>query len=172
MPVSVCPECGSFYREYGQKEWVQMSPVKKYLSIAPRAYAFAFFGSLLLDVATAGIFFWITEALHIQIQGNFILASFPFRMLFGNFLLLHYVITLCTANGEKFRKRLVASIRRTRNPDYRQVLEGIGKLYTEDMPWAVPMSRKGRAAFEAMLAEKPVDTELRYPTMFESIQNI
>lgn len=172
MPVSVCPMCRSFYREYGSREWIQMGPVRKYLAICPRADAFAFFASLVLDVVTMGLYLWVIQALNIRTENHPLLASFPIRMLLWNFLLLHYLFTFCSANRDKFLNRLVQSIRRTRNPEYRKVLESLGELHSEDLPGILPLTAGSRAKLAAMLAEKPAEETIYYPSMFDSIKNI
>ena len=50
VPVSRCPQCGELYRERQNREWVQMSPFKKYRSIHPRGWAMAFFPGILLAI--------------------------------------------------------------------------------------------------------------------------
>lgn len=177
VPVSRCPQCGELYRERQNREWVQMSPFKKYRSIHPRGWAMAFFLGILLAILMGMGMMTLLQAIQpaILLLPAFIrkfLAVLYFVLCFVfPFFLAHYLLTCLHVGSESFRVAYCDSILRTRNPEYREYLSKQGPLFDESIPSWVLCTKGARSEIDAYLAGHPDSTEVHIPTFVETINN-
>ena len=177
VPVSRCPQCGELYRERQNREWVQMSPFKKYRSIHPRGWAMAFFPGILLAILMGMGMMTLLQA----ISPVIVLLPAFIRMILGvlfvvlgfvfPFFLAHYLLTCLHVGSESFRVAYCDSILRTRNPEYREYLSKQGPLFDESIPSWVLCTKGARSEIDAYLAGHPDSTEVHIPTFVETISN-
>ena len=168
-PLCVCPRCGGLAQDRQSKEWIQMKPFKRFFSIHPRATATGFF---------LGLLFMILSFSPMALVLNGILPSFLEPVISGLCLVLFflsyplavYLLIRGKVNSDSFRKRYCASILRTRNPEYRALLEKTGPIYDEKIPGAAGCSKKSQAKIDKILATSD-PLPLKLPTLPETIRN-
>ena len=177
VPVSRCPQCGELYRERQNREWVQMSPFKKYRSIHPRGWAMAFFPGILLAIlmgmgmmtllkAISPVIVLLPAFIRMILGVLFVVLGFVFP-----FFLARYLLTCLHVGSESFRVAYCDSILRTRNPEYREYLSKQGPLFDESIPSWVLCTKGARSEIDAYLAGHPDSTEVHIPTFVETINN-
>lgn len=173
-PFSRCPACGSVYRERGLKEWAQMSLLKKYFSINPRAGAFAFFLGIFLMVP---IMMPVVSLVDYSSRTNSPFAPLvglmvPISMILS-FGLAHYFFVCTRANKDKFIDSYCRSVLRTRNTMYADFLNQQGiTLKDESIPNFVLLTKSTKEKIARKLDPANIPTSIRIPTFIESIENV
>lgn len=184
VPVSRCPQCGELYRERQNREWVQMSPFKKYRSIHPRGWAMAFFLGILLAILMGLGMMTLLQAIS---SASLLLPAFiqkilsvlyvvlcfvsPVLCFVFPFFLAHYMLTCLHVGSESFRVAYCDSILRTRNPEYREYLSKQGPLYDEGIPNWVLCTKGAKEMILAYLDEHTDNVDVKIPTFVETINN-
>lgn len=177
VPVSRCPQCGELYRERQNREWVQMSPFKKYRSIHPRGWAMAFFPGILLAIlmgmgmmtllkAISPVIVLLPAFIRMILGVLFVVLGFVFP-----FFLARYLLTCLHVGSESFRVAYCDSILRTRNPEYREYLSKQGPLFDESIPSWVLCTKGAKSKIDSYLEEHAGSTEVHIPTFVETINN-
>lgn len=96
-------------------------------------------------------------------------------ILWGIFAVAALIImyaTLCIAvNSSFFISRYIVSVKRTRNQTYRQLISQFGKIYDESLPLFLRFSAKAQSDIAYNLSNPMADSDIRIPTLDESIQN-
>lgn len=170
IPFSTCPSCYEAVPERSHKEWIQMSPLKKYFAIYPRGWAMAFFPSLAVSVLLMFLYLKVMS-LFGGISPNSGAGGFGiFLLFFGYWLTLHLFIQM-RANSAKFLDGLIASLRRSRNPEYRAILEKMGRIYDEQMPRLIRLSQKSQDRILTEMAKKPREDKVVFPEMRDNVHN-
>ena len=164
VPVAQCPLCGQISAERSHKEWIQMSPLAKAYAIYPRAGVYGLFGGFLITVLSCR-----------DIFAKDVLGDMDPWILLGAFLtaaLLVIYVTLCIAvNSSFFLNRYIASVKRTRNPGYRQFVCSLGKCYDEKLPLLLRFSEKSLSDIDFNLRSPTLDVDVRIPSLDDSITN-
>lgn len=158
IPLMQCPSCKAVSRCRDHKEWIQMSPIRKYFAISPRGI----FGA---------VFLAMIPALILARHGNSeALAAWALRLYPLFWLVFHYILVSIRVNCDKFLCRMVPSVKRTRNEDYRKLLANFGKLYSEDIPKFVLVKNETKKAIALDLKRHKV-SDFEIPSLAESVES-
>ena len=164
MPVAICPACRTISLDRTHKEWIQMSPFAKLCAIYPRASIYGIFGGM---AATALSFQKVSAMESLGGLTGWILGG-----IFVVTALIVMYVTLCFAvNSSFFIRRYIASVKRTRNQKYRQIINQFGKTYDENLPLFLRFSGKSRSDIDFNLRKPTLDEDVRIPTLDDSILN-
>ena len=165
VPLSRCPYCGTVYNSGKTAEWIQMEPWAKYLSIHPRAKHSAFFWAIPLSPVL-----FAPLALLLRSERA---TGLLFLLALGlAYCLAHWLLTVLRANNEKFLEVYCASILRTRNHRYRELLGSSTALFDEDFPKWVPLTKSSRDTITRQLSEELVTTDFEIPSLFDPRNSI
>lgn len=164
IPLMKCPRCDEVYKDNKHKEWIQMSPIKKYFSISPTGNILSLFLCFIpiLIALKLGI---IEDTNYPTVQTNLIFWG----TLLVSWFVCHYIIVCIRANCWKFYNRLIYSIARTRNEAYAQTLSKFGKIYGESIPKIVIFTKASQATIEYEL-DKKNNYDFTIPTFSDSIK--
>lgn len=177
IPFSRCPKCGELFRERDNREWIQMSPFKKYRSIHPRGWAQAFFlGIVLFPPMWLGM-----ETLLEAIQPAILLLPAVIQRLLHvlhvvlclgfPFFLAHYLLTCLHVGSKSFRVAYCDSILRTSSQEYRALLSKQGPPYDEGIPNWVLCTKGAKKKILDYLEEHADSVDVKIPTFVETINN-
>lgn len=165
IPLVRCEVCGNIFKTEKQKEWIQMSPLKKFYAIAPRWIPCGAFGvSLILSVGFVRV---ILENLNDTVGSIFSLGVLVLGALLGA-----YLTAWLLAGSEKFTQQYLESLKRTRNPIYQELLGQYGKLYDESMPFGIRIPGDKKSRIEDALRQMDSNESIRIPTVRESVMNM
>lgn len=156
IPFTMCPRCKKIHKDTKHKEWIQMSLLKKYFSISPRGNYIALFLAL-VPMMLICVFS--------DVPGP---SFFPF--LIFSYIMCQYIIVTIRVNSRGFRKKIAASIGRTRNKQYAQILSEHGAFYGEGIPPFIifPTQSQNLLNIEIM---SMIKDDIRIPDFSESITN-
>lgn len=158
IPLIRCPKCLNIYRDRNHKEWIQMSPMKKYFSIAPRGNFVAIFLAFIPIIA------WIDSDFASDSAGAFWMVALL------SWAICDYIIISIQANSDRFRERLAVSLARTRDSSYENFLSRFGKLYGEDIPRIIIVTQDSRLKIEREVEDRK-SSEFIIPTFWSGFQN-
>ena len=185
IPFSRCPKCGELFRERDNREWIQMSPFKKYRSINPRfGVAESIFVGMLLAVLTlylVGVLLMPLRPVLNQLGALTGTVLIAVRRIIRALLLLiavvffpslaHYLFTCLHVGSKAFRQSYCDSILRTQNPEYRELLSKQGPLYDEGIPNWVLCTKGAKKKILDYLDEHTDSVDVKIPTFVETINN-
>lgn len=164
VPLARCPKCEKIFRDGDRKEWVQMSPSQKYAAICPRGMAYA--------IVLGFVVFLLANKIFENILGKLPSTLFPIVIISILVIAIHemryMIISIAVNNSDEFRKAYVQSILRSRNKEYRRILERMGPIYGEDLPKKLHFSEGNSKIIECQLRSKQcVDIDI--PSLDDSI---
>ncbi len=161
IPIMRCPNCNELYKDAKHKEWIQMSPIKKYFSISPMGNLLSMFIAIIPVFLLSKICNFGDEP---STTNNLIFLG----SLFVSWLICNYVVICIRANCWKFYDRIIPSISRTRNEPYTKILSRFGKIYGEAIPRFVIFTKASRATIEYEVENNKTDN-FEIPTFSDSI---
>lgn len=157
VTLTKCPRCGQIFKDSKHKEWLQMSPIKKYFSIAPRGNFVSIFLALLPAMA-------ISFEAHIE-SGIGILG-----ILAVSWLIADYIVIAIRVNSKARMDCIISSISRTNNENYVRMLSKFGKIYDNSIPKVLLLTRANRERLENTIKNKKTEG-INIPTFENSISN-
>ena len=157
IPLTRCPRCNNILRDNKHKEWIQMSPIKKYFSIAPRgnilAIFLAFIPMLFLvwsDIDFGDGVFWGGLAV--------------------SWLISDYIVMSIRVNCKNCLDRIVSSISRTNNESYAELLSQFGEIYGYSIPKVLLFTKANKASIEYAVKNRKAK-KIVIPTFSSSIND-
>ncbi len=167
-PFAQCPLCKSISKVSDHREWVQMSPFGKFISIVPRAFVFAIFYACVFIALIFRKFdaFWEASSLSDSAFGWIL-----FGLSLIIFLISYYLIVITSVNRERYFSRIYESICRSRNPVYMELLKKQGKIYGEALPFGVWFTRTSSESISAIKVPDNPLQKLSIPSLDSSIIN-
>lgn len=170
VPFVRCPKCGAISKDKMHKEWIMMSPVKKFFAIFPRGFAYAIFAAIGLVCLLLALFrnaiFSFFESIPNGLSSVIIISA---MLIFVAVFL--YIFTLIAVNKDDFYYNYLESIRRTRNEAYYNLLSNHFKIYDEKLPFAIRFSSYRQSLVEYNLDEIKEKKEIFIPSLEDSITN-
>lgn len=163
-----CNKCGGLSRDAGKMEWIQRTDKQKKRVIAPRNPVYALFISFffLLIVYKLGLMDMMED---VESSGIILMTIAASIAVF--FIPTLYLLNRMSVNSEQFINRYINSIKRSREPEYRALLEKMGPLYSEDLPAGMKFSDSSREFIDEAL-EKKYESPLEFiPSIQDSIVN-
>lgn len=164
VPFMRCPVCGGISRNRYKNEWVQMSTLGKFLAISPRGIVVAVLLFGLPAYFGLGVMFG-THGIGLSTP-----LAVALTVVVGSFIVIlsYYIIACIRVNCWSFYNRVVPSIARTRNENYKKLLSTIGKIYGEEIPPFIIFTAASRATVEYEI-EHYHEKEIYIPTFAESV---
>lgn len=165
MPIMRCPFCKTIYKDTKHKEWIQMSPLQKYFAISPRGNIVALFLAFIpmIFLLRVDMLDFIDEVPSALATPLFLLVLFVFWFFFD------FLIVCSRVNEREFLDRVIKSLARTRNEEYKSLLLQFGKIYGENFPKLARITRYSKTVIEYGIKDKLSD-EVTVPTFASSIQ--
>ena len=160
VPFTRCPACGTITHEKERKEWIQMSYLGKYFAIFPKGLLYAVVIVAVLFAISSNILLPVFENISEDLFGVAMLSLFA-----GVTVLLHFFMTMVAVNGMRFVNLYKSSVARTRNAEYRKLLESVGKIYDEKLPFGLRFSEYEKRQIEYELSKVPEKLELVIPSL-------
>lgn len=174
IPLAFCPRCGKIMKDSDRKEWVQMSPLRKFYAINPKGIMYALTGTLVAML----VMYLIMDAKlgekfsEIDTLPDETLKICLFLSVAGIFLILYYVFTRIAVNKGRFINLYKQSVKRTRNEKYRKLLEPMGKVYDESLPFGLHFSAYNQKQIDYELSHIEEDVKVIIPSLDDSIMNV
>ena len=156
VPLTQCPRCNNISKDSKRKEWIQMSPIKKYFSISPRSNILSTFLALIPMI--------ILSCNNIEVGKMFL------GVLIVSWIIADYIVISIRVNCRSCLDRIISSISRTNNESYAQHLSKLGKIYGNSIPKVLFLSKSNRASFEHAIKTRVVQ-DIVIPTFSDSINN-
>ena len=157
IPLTRCPRCGQIFKDSKHKEWIQMSPIKKYFSIAPRGNFVSIFLALIPMIVYA--------------RSNIELDNIAFGgFLIASWLVANYIVIAMRINSRSCMERITSSISRTNNEEYAQLLSKFGKTYSYSIPKVLILTRANKEILEYII-QNNITEYVTIPTFENSIKN-
>ena len=121
VPLMRCPRCNNLFRDNKHKEWIQMSPIKKYFSISPRGNILSIFLSFIPMI--------------IFVRSNIELGTIAFwGSLVAAWLIFDYIVISIRINCSDRLDTIISSISRTNDESYAKLLSQFGEIYGYSIP--------------------------------------
>ncbi|MBO7251306.1 MAG: hypothetical protein J6V25_01645 [Oscillospiraceae bacterium] len=167
--IAKCPSCNHVSKESKTKEWVQMSPYKKYRSINPRGRFRVFCLGIFLCVPVLMMLASLFPVFQTDVGGiHPILLLIAYPLTCG---VLNYLFTSLALTSKVFEKRYCNSILRSRNPHYMEFLKQEGRIYGEEIPSWLLCSKKRRQELEHYIRVRSAESNFQIPSFTSTIRN-
>lgn len=171
ISLSQCSGCGEVFMNKMHKEWIQMSNIKKFFSVAPRGNICIIPLPILICFLLLKLFF--PGVLDAEKPDNVGTTMLLFGAIIAIFYIFFLYVTVCIRiNSSGFQKRYISSIQRTRNETYKSLLEKTGTIYGEEIPKFIWISSKTREKYNKILSGLKAAKNISVPNLYNSITNI
>ena len=156
VPLTRCPRCNNISRDNKHKEWIQMSPIKKYFSISPRGNILSIFLAFIPMI--------------ILVRNNIEIGDMFFGILAVSWIIADYIVISIRVNCQNCLERIISSISRTNDESYAQLLSQFGKIYGNSIPKILFLSKSNRASLAYAIKTRKTQN-IVIPTFSNSINN-
>ena len=157
VPLMRCPQCGNIVRNNNHKEWIQMSPLKKYFSISPRGNILSIFLSFIPII--------------ILVRSNIEFGNGAFwGILAASWLISDYLVISIRVNCRNCLNRIISSISRTNDESYAELLSQFGKIYGNSIPKVLFLTKANKTSIEYVVKNSKTEN-IVIPTFSNSINN-
>ena len=133
-----------------------MSPIKKYFSISPR-------GNIV------SIFFAFIPMI-VFVRSNIELGDAFWGVLIASWLIANHIVIAIRVNSQVCIERIIASVSRTNDEEYAQILSNFGKIYDQSIPKVLMLTRANKERLEYIIKNKKTENII-IPTFTNSINN-
>lgn len=158
IPLTRCPRCNQTFRNNKHKEWIQMSPIKKYFSIAPRGNILSMFLAMIPMIALVRS--------NIEIGSG---AMF-FGILAASWFVADYLVILFRINSKTCINRIISSISRTNNEAYAKLISNFNRLYDYSIPKILMLTPSNKELIENAIKNNK-KKQIVIPSFENSINN-
>lgn len=161
IPLTRCPMCDRVFKYGKHKEWLQMSPIKKYFSVSPRGNIVSIFLAWIPMIPFA--------RLNIKVPDDLVLWV-VLGVLAVSWFIADYIVIAIRINSQVCMERIISSISRTNNEEYAEMLSRIGKIYDNSIPKVLMLTHANKKQLEYTIKNK-ITRNVIVPTFEKSINN-
>lgn len=156
IPLTRCPRCSQIFKDSKHKEWIQMSPIKKYFSISPRGNIVSIFLAFIPMI--------------IFVRSNIELGDAFWGVLIASWFVANHIVIAIRVNSQACMERIISSVSRTNDEEYAQLLSKFGKIYDHSIPNVLMLTRANKELLEYTIKNKKTENII-IPTFTNSINN-